>query len=130
MPSSSILPPREVDILGVLVQRMGQSFQRHVECSIPGHSLRSRSSQHPADFSDLSLGALPHVGWLVELPQFALGDLVVGGGNDGLAHVGVGLIVADVLVAELVADDVGVGGEGVEGALAFVVHGSGEEHDE
>lgn len=130
MPSSSILPPCEVDILGVFVQRVSQSFQGHVECSIPGHSSGRRRSQHPADLSEFCLRTLSHVSGLVELPELAFRDLVVCGGNDRLSHISVCLIVADILVSELIADDVGVRCEGVEGALAFVVHGSGEEHDE
>lgn len=109
---------------------MSQSLQGHVESSVPGNNLRSGSGDHGADLSDLGLRALPHVGGLVELPEFSLGDLIIGSGEDGLRHVGEGLVIPDLLVGELVLDELVVGGEGVEGALAFVVERCCEEHDE
>lgn len=45
-----------------------------------------------------------------------------------MGHVSVCLIIADIFVSELIMDDVGVWCEWVKGALAFVVHGSSEEH--
>lgn len=125
----SIFPPGEVDVLGVLVERMGEAFQRHVEGSVPGNDLGGGTSDHVTDFSEFGLGALSEVGGLVELPDLGLRDLVIGSGDDGVVHVGVGLVVADVLVGVLVLDDVGSRGEDVEGALSFVVHGEGDEHD-
>jgi hypothetical protein len=109
---------------------VGESLQRHVESSVPGNDLRSGSGDHRSDLSDLGLRALPHVGGLVELPELSFGDLIIGSGEDGLRHVSEGLVISDLLVGELVVDELGVGGEGVEGALAFVVERCCEEHDE
>lgn len=66
---SSILPPDEIDVLGILVKRMGEALKRHVEGSIPGHNLGSGGAEERSEFSELSLRALPHIGRLVKLPQ-------------------------------------------------------------
>ena len=66
---------------------------------------------------------------MVELPDFGFGDLVAGMRNDGIGHINIGLIVADVLVSELILEYVEIGGEDVESAFSFMIHGQSEDHD-
>ena len=101
----SVLPPAEVDELGILVEGVGQAGEGHVEGAVPGDHLRLRGGHHPGQLPDFGLGGLAHVGGLVELPDLGLRDLVGGVRDDGVGHVGVGLVVAEVLVGKLVPGD-------------------------
>ena len=125
----SVLPPAEVDEFAVLVERVGQAREGHVEGAVPGDHLRLRGCHHPGQLPDFGLGGLPHVGRLVELPDLGLGDLVGGVGDDGVGHVGVGLVVAEVLVGELDLGDEVQLVEGVDGALSLQEHAVAEEHE-
>lgn len=111
------------------MKRMGQTLQRHVKSTIPSHHLRSRSSEHRSKLTELDLRAFSQVGRLVQLPYLCFLDFIIGVGNDWLGHVGIGLIVPDLLVGELVFKDLGKAVEGVEGAMALIVHGCSKEHN-
>ena len=124
----SVLPPAEVDELGVLVEGVGQAGEGHVEGAVPGDHLGLGGRHHPGQLPDLGLGGLAHVGGLVELPDLGLGDLVGGVRDDGVGHVGVGLVVAEVLVGELVLDEQVQLVERVDGALPLQQHAVAEEH--
>ena len=111
------------------MQRMGQTSKGHVECSVPGDDLLiGGSSDHPGDVSDLGFRAFSHIGRLVELPDLGLGDLVGGVRGDGVGHILVGLVVADVLVGELILEDAVHGLEGVDGAFSLGIHDHREDH--
>ena len=125
----SIFPPSEVDVLGILMKRMSQSFQRHVEGSVPGNNPWGSWCHNLDDIVKFGSWVLSHVCWLVHLPDLGLGDLVIGMRNQGVGHVSVGLIVSNVFVGEFVVEhDLGWL-EWVESAVSFVVHGESEEHD-
>lgn len=108
---------------------MGQPFQWHVEGAVPGNVSLLGRRHHPGELGDLGLRALSQVGGLVELPDLAFRDLIVGAGDDVVGHVGVGLVVADVLIGELVLLNTEVGVEDVEASVSLGKHGQGEEHD-
>jgi len=90
----------------VLVKRMCQTFQRHVEGTVPGNHARSRADQGLRDLTHLGLRALSHIGWLIQLPDLGLGNLVVGGRNEWSSHVSIGSVVPNVLVSKFVVQDV------------------------
>ena len=91
---------------------MCQSFQRHIEAAVPCDCLGSVAGEQGANLADLGGGVLPHVSWLIELPHLCLWDLVVGGGDDRLGHIGVDSVVADVFVGEFVFLNAEIGVEG------------------
>lgn len=126
---SSIFPPSEIDKFGIFVKGMGKSFKRHIEGSVPGHHLWSWTMQNISQFSDLGLRTFAHVGGLVQLPDFSFRDLVVGVGDDRTSHIAEGNIVLDVLVGELILENLSVGSEDVEGALALIVQSNCKEHE-
>jgi hypothetical protein len=111
------------------MERVGESFQRHVEGAVPGNVSLLRGSQHPGELGNLGLRALSHVCGLVELPDLSLRDFIVGAGDNVVCHVLVGLIVADVLIGKLVLLNIEVRVEDVEASVAFGKHRQGEEHD-
>jgi len=111
------------------VERMSQAFQWHVESSVPGNSSLLGRSHHPGELRNLGLRAFSHISGLVEFPDLAFGDLIVGARDDEVVHVNVGLIVADILIGELVWQDIEVRAKDVEATVSFSEHGEGEEHD-
>ena len=111
------------------MQRVCQPFERHIEAAVPGYSFRLVAGENSAYFTDLGGGVFPHVGWLVELPHFCLGDLVVGGGDERAVHVVVGGVVADVFIGEFVVLKVILDPEGHKSAMSAGIATSESQHD-
>lgn len=107
---------------------MSKTFQGHVEGSVPGNNLLRRMGNDKGELGQFGLRTFSHVGRLVQLPEFALRDLIISSWNNRLSHVSKGLIVSDFFVCELILHQKLARSEGIEGSLSFIVHSSSVKH--
>ena len=111
------------------MQRVSKALQRHVESTIPSNNLFSGRQPNLSQLWHFDLRCFSKIGRLIKLPDFSFRDLGTGRRDDGISHINISLIVANVLISEFVFKNIKIGSEDIESTLSLMIHSKCEDHD-